>query len=184
MNLAGGSVSGAMGKSKREVPTVPNKHLHSRVNFLYQAATLLDNAQKQATVERATINESDTRPDELIISGSGSSREMIEHLQNVALKAQMRLAPSIKRSVCKRCRSILVESTTLKSYIENSSKGRRKPWADVLVRECLQCGTSKRFPVGARRQPRKQDRPTKEGNQVPGLDTLVKDDPSTSSGKG
>lgn len=60
----------------------------------------------------------------------------------------MRLDPSIKRTICKRCDSLLVPGVSSTNRIENPSKGGKKPWADVLVVECNACGAVKRFPVG------------------------------------
>ena len=89
------------------------------------------------------------------------SRRMIEHLRHVSLKAQIRLSPAIKHSICKRCNHLLVPGSST-TYIENRSKGGRKRHADVLVVTCNACGTEKRFPTGLQRQSRKTERNPKE----------------------
>ena len=63
-------------------------------------------------------------------------------------KNQAQLSRDVKRTICKRCRILLVPGETVSVYVENNSVGGRKPWADVLVNECLSCGTLKRFPIG------------------------------------
>lgn len=156
-----------MGKLKDRTSTIPNKHLHSRINYLYQAALLLDNVQKQSKSEKTHNLQREDNAEDLTTLGPGSSRQMVDHLQRVALKARIRLAPSMKHSVCKRCQSIQSEGTTLKTFIENRSKGRKKPWADVLVHECVKCGTLKRFPIGAKQQQRRQNRPTRTIDREP-----------------
>jgi len=69
-------------------------------------------------------------------------------MRSVAKKSVMRLGPQIKRTICKRCDTLLVPGVSCENRIENASKGGKKSWADVLVVECMACGTVKRFPVG------------------------------------
>lgn len=71
------------------------------------------------------------------------------------MKSQIRLSQDVKHSICKRCSAILIPGSTSSSKVENLSRGGKKPWADVLVIECNVCSAQKRFPVGAKRQPRK-----------------------------
>ena len=142
----------AMGKAKNKVPgaSVPNKHLHSRVNYLYQAAKYLDaNSRKSKASTK-----------------SGNSRHLVNQLQGIALKSQIRLASSVKHSLCKRCQVFLEEGITLASRVENQSKGGLKKWADVLVRECTNCGANRRFPVGAKRQKRRQQRSSEDEKDI------------------
>ena len=75
------------------------------------------------------------------------------------MKSQIRLSPAIKRSLCKRCDALLVSGSDSTSRLENKSRGGKKPWADVLVVTCNSCGTVKRFPVGAKRQSKRAERP-------------------------
>ncbi|KAF2237880.1 Rpr2-domain-containing protein [Viridothelium virens] len=93
--------------------------------------------------------------------GSGLSRHLITHIRATALKAQVRLSHQMKHSLCKHCDTLLVPETTSCCFQENRSKGKKKPWADVHVIECLNCGTQKRFPVGSKRQAK--GRPKKTG---------------------
>ena len=141
-----------MGKAKDKTPggSVPNKHLHSRVNYLYQAAKYLETTSRTS---KASTN-------------SGNSRYLMNQLQGVALKSQIRLGSSVKHSLCKRCQGFLEEGTTLASHVENKSRDGLKRWADVLVRECTRCGANRRFPVGARRQKRRQQRASGDGQEL------------------
>ena len=132
----------------------PNKHLHSRVSFLYQAATYLSGAHAARAKDAGN---SAPRPS-LRNPCLGSSRRMLSHLRGVSRKAQIRLSKSMKHAICKRCESLLVAGSSSTQYVENSSRGGKKPWADVIVIECNHCGTKTRFPVGATRQPRKSAR--------------------------
>lgn len=168
----------------------PQKHLHSRVSFLYQAATYLTSVQQvsqNSTAEDMRIDpavaksipalpkDSSTRsaligseydsgldpitksPTEAAKShtsadGLGLACRLTSHLQAVSLKGQIRLSPVLKHSICKKCHAFLIPGSTMSSLIGNESRGRKKPWADVLVQRCNYCGATKRFPVGMERQ--------------------------------
>lgn len=171
----------------KKVPGVPNKHLYSRISFLYQAATCLSGAGKHAlastsqsqkvpssskpaavgaenidvechvayqgqdpnTVQHDKVKPVQTAP------GRNIPRKFITDLRAVAQKSQIRISPTIKRTICKYCDTLLVDGDTCSFTVENRSKGGKKPWADVLVIKCHTCGRAKRFPVHAQRQKRR-----------------------------
>ncbi|TGZ83029.1 Rpr2-domain-containing protein [Ascodesmis nigricans] len=108
----------------------PNHHLHSRLSHLYQASTIL------------------TAPTDSTPAHPALARFYLNHFRSITKKSVTRLDPSVKRTICKRCDSLLVEGVSSTHRIENASKGGRKAWADVLVVECNACGAVKRFPVG------------------------------------
>lgn len=142
--------------------SVPNKHLHARTTFLYQAATYL---ALQAGARKSSL---EAVPHDLVEVPKTASPvdrghstlavQLGSHLQAVSLKGQVHLSADVKRSVCKVCNAILIPGRTSKHTLENKSRGGKKPWADVLLIECIICGSKKRFPVGATRQQRKTDR--------------------------
>ena len=150
-------------KSKQGAVNAPHKHLHSRLSYLYQAATHLAVARSKGT-QAANLQETDTNDQKSSSEGlsgrttgesvqsSKLSRQMLSQLRGVSLKAQIRLAPSVKHSICKCCDTLLVPGSTSTSYVENKSRGGKKPWADVLVAQCTYCGAVRRFPVGVKRQ--------------------------------
>lgn len=179
-----------MAKDKTKGPrSVPNKHLHARVSFLHQAATLLavqdatslsrssiealivhnEVIPRRSASESALLKDSQTQAPDLFDQDKIVSREeagddsllcplsihLSSHLRQVARKSQIRLHPSIKRTSCKTCDSVLIEGQTCSKQMENASKGGKKRHADVLLLECRNCGSNKRFPVGAQRQDRK-----------------------------
>ncbi len=193
---------------------VPQKHLHSRISFLYQAATYLASA-KTTLVETTSMEEKKSHqtavwksPSQhggveessssdagaalttppladfgrgstnispaMSIQKAGLSRQMLSHLGAVSLKAQIRLSSTIKRSICRRCDTLLVTGSTSHERLENMSRGGRKPWADVIILRCHTCGTEKRIPIGATRQTRKAERRQGEtssfGNNIPSQD--------------
>jgi len=197
-------------KSKAgEAGNVPRKHLHSRISFLYQAASYFAREQKSAQrsgrllqVRNGSLKEDVIEEAEpvssLEISVGGNlpekqipsqpagmepadgqlegqtptmfaplTRHLLSQLRGVSLKSQIRLSPNVKHSVCKRCDMLLIPSSTSTTRVDNASRGGRKPWADVLVVQCSSCGTEKRFPVGAKRQFRKENRGLEQGDQEP-----------------
>lgn len=165
--------------AKKKAPGVPNRHLYTRISFLYQAATYLAIASKE---EAEPASKSSTTPQDAMKSNDGSidggngaprvleqlmsatapqqnmSRKILTDMRAVTLKAQIRISPDIKRTICKHCDTLLIDGQTCSSTVENTSKGGKKPWADVLVIRCHTCSREKRFPVSAQRQKRRPHR--------------------------
>ncbi|KAH6618528.1 RNAse P Rpr2/Rpp21/SNM1 subunit domain-containing protein [Boeremia exigua] len=146
-----------MAKVKLPKPKgIPNKHLHARTTFLYQAATYLtlhSTASKESS--QGAVNTSGT---DQTLPPSPLALQLGSDLHTVSRKAQLRLSIDLKRSMCKSCNAILIPGHTATQTIVNESKGERKPWADVLVINCKRCGSKRRMPVGAKRQTKKRDR--------------------------
>ncbi|KAK2169877.1 hypothetical protein LSH36_6g05074 [Paralvinella palmiformis] len=91
--------------------------IFSRVNFLYQAA----HAALIASPRDLTL-----------------TRTYVQSLKAVAEKSVLRLDPSLKRNLCKKCYMLLVPGITCTVRVKSK---RQK---HVVVR-CLDCGTVKRF---------------------------------------
>lgn len=164
---------------------IAQKHLHSRISYLYQAAVYLNAAEREVKItevqitevqitglksskskreatssntvppasapipQMATASDTQLRPLKSSIARhdfSGQTYHLLSSMRSVSQKAQIRLSRSIKRSVCRRCNALLIMNST--AEIENASRGGRKPWADMLVVTCCQCGAVKRYPVG------------------------------------
>ena len=185
--------------AKKKDGQVPNRHLYSRVSYLWQAANYMSqiaNASQNKTVRASDEGHALDRGRDNVLQGRESSHEtssseehtatdefrgdslphmeecksdanlcqsrrFVSHLRAVSLKSQIRLSTGMKHSFCSHCESTLTLGTTSTSKIENKSRGRRKPWADVLVVICKLCGTVRRSPIGAKRQPRRKERSTK-----------------------
>ncbi|CAE7025238.1 hypothetical protein CFE70_003580 [Pyrenophora teres f. teres 0-1] len=142
---------------------VPNKHLHVRLSYLYQAATYLT---LQTTIQDTTRTgvtqdgQTDLHDTAQTQRQSALALELGSDIQQVSRKGQLRLAVDLKRSMCKSCNAVLIPGRTATQVIENLSKGGKKPWADVLVVTCSLCGGKKRFPVDAKKQLKKAKRRT------------------------
>jgi ribonuclease P protein subunit RPR2 len=178
-------------KSK-EIKGVTNKHLYSRISYLYQAAQYLASASSNVSVIAVSqkdglqplMNDQPTAAQyqgvPLASSSNDSSKSsascalprgesergqpsnpalrLSSHLLAVCRRAKVKASHDLKRSICKRCNELLVPGKTAIIRMENKSKRKRKPWADVLVAECQRCGFEKRYPVGQERQCKKKDR--------------------------
>ncbi|KAH6103225.1 hypothetical protein HBI69_201480 [Parastagonospora nodorum] len=143
---------------------IPSKHLHARTTFLYQAATYLtlQTTSNKTTATRILESDEDWNSaqtcSEHVPSHSPLALQLGSDLQQVTRKAQLRLSVDLKRSLCKRCNTVLIPGRTATQSVENLSKGGEKPWADVFVLACMTCDGRKRFPVGAKRQDTKKAR--------------------------
>jgi ribonuclease P protein subunit RPR2 len=137
-----------------------HSHIRARMAYLHKAAIYLQTHPKPET--NTTTQNSDNKnqgdnekENETNQAVSGIqvtiSRQYITQMRSIAQKAQQRLSQETKRSFCKRCDLLLVPGETCTEEIQNESKGRRKPWADVLVVRCKACETVKRFPQNQKR---------------------------------
>ncbi len=107
------------------------------------------------------------RPSNLsAIYDESSIRILLSHMRGVSRKGQTSIPSAIKRSVCKRCNLLLLDGRNSSTRLENKSRGSKKPWANVLAVTCNSCGTTKRFPVGATRQPRRKNRPKQSKDHI------------------
>lgn len=116
---------------------------------------------------KASTMSADSNTEAKLLSSSppsfgGLPLHLSSNLTQVARKSQIRLHPSIKHALCKRCSTPLINGQTSNKSMENLSKWGRKPHADILVLECTVCGAVKRWPVGAKRQQRKKKRQAKQ----------------------
>ncbi|POR38764.1 RNase P subunit RPR2 domain protein [Tolypocladium paradoxum] len=155
-----------MAKAKSN-PGVQNKIIYSRASYLYQSATYLASRADAAQHGPASEGSKDKHnvpqmSDRQRKSIQNMSRQAVSDMRAVSLKAQIRQGPALKRTICKFCDTLQIEGQTCQSVVENTSKGGLKPWADVLVIKCKTCGNSKRYPISAPRQKRRDLRPLKQ----------------------
>jgi len=147
---------------------LPNKNVHLRISFLHQAALYLSNHVNTTEATKSMSRResgSSPQPSEEPQMYGGQTRYMLNHMKGVSRKSVIRLDKQTKRKVCKGCDQLLDAPSSL-HVVENESKGGKKPWADVLVIKCGNCGTSKRFPTNARvlrQQQQEEEKVTKGG---------------------
>ncbi|KAG8528703.1 uncharacterized protein KY384_006390 [Bacidia gigantensis] len=161
------------------------KHVHSRISFLHQAASYLATISNDSNVKpkveevqsehvleksgvvvqakpliKSVIKFQVTSHEHLadLKTTAGLAQCYVSQLRSLSRKTLIRLTPEMKHSICKGCEVLLEPGVTSTTSLENKSRGGRKPWADVLVIKCKACGETKRFPVGAKRQKSLKDR--------------------------
>jgi ribonuclease P protein subunit RPR2 len=144
-----------------------NSHVRARINFLYNAATLLQTASRKSEAVEHTVKPVEDEVMTGLTLGEAHAngdisrdpadrvpalaRTYIYQMRGVSLKSQLRLPIEQKRSFCKRCDILLIAGNNCTEEIRNPSRGSRKPWAEVRVVRCTTCGTEKRFPRTDRR---------------------------------
>lgn len=153
---------------------VPHRALCSRISYLYQAAAYLATQAQPAPSPPVIAPNNDAKSLSPETSGPPTNpdlqhahalpRKMISDLRDVSLKMQIRLSPAMKHTMCKRCDTLLVDGATSTTEVENKSKGGKKPWADVVVRKCCNCGCERRYPANTDRQTRRPHRVSKAAN--------------------
>ena len=154
-----------MAKNK-QAASVQNRPIYSRISYLYQAASYLSttrqdgNQSSEESTQSTSCSDDQNSHSPMAMTKQAMSRRLLSDLRASSHKSQIRLAPSMKHTICKYCDTLLVEGDTSTSTVENQSKGGKKPWADVLVVKCNTCGGLKRFPVQAARQKRRPARET------------------------
>lgn len=111
-----------------KLPRVSKDH-YARVSYLYQVASFY--------------------------AGQGlpvMSRMMSRNVDLVSKRTVLKLLPHLKRTMCKKCSTMLIPGLTMTAEIVNDLKDKenrgKSPRADVLVHRCLQCGNHKRYPIG------------------------------------
>jgi ribonuclease P protein subunit RPR2 len=138
----------AKAKAQKPGPGVPQKHLHSRISYLHQAAAYLASTRGTSRPEDAPSPVHSNSPMKSASSTYNQSRNLLTQLRAVSLKSQIRLTPELKQSFCRRCDSLLVPGKTSDTVITNSSRHGNKSWADILLIKCGFCGAVRRFPIG------------------------------------
>ncbi|KAI1335342.1 Rpr2-domain-containing protein [Xylariaceae sp. FL0016] len=152
--------------AKSKTGSVQNKPIYSRISYTYQAAAYLGQhpplLQASADLTRGHPETEAQEPkaerkDEHKTDAvtRGLSRRLLTDLRDTSLKSQIRLSPALKHTICKFCDSLLIVGQTSSSFVENKSKGGKKPWAEVMVIRCDACKGERRFPVQAPRQKRR-----------------------------
>ncbi|CDK27796.1 unnamed protein product [Kuraishia capsulata CBS 1993] len=110
---------------------IPRKEHHARLSYLYQISTLM------AARSESSDNEKDMET---------LSRVYARNLDIVSKKAVLKLSPTVKRSICKKCHRRQIEGITMSTRLSNPSKKKTKN-NDIMECSC-KCGETRRFPIG------------------------------------
>ena len=152
--------------SEPKGPSGQNGVMGSEAHTISQEASKISSRTEKASTEhfpmltdtQALYRRRKTKSSIISADLSPLARNLISDLQGISRKSLIRLQPSMKHTICKRCQSSLRPGRGMTSTVENKSRGGKKPWADVCVKTCSTCETQKTFPINAKRQPRRKDR--------------------------
>ena len=137
-----------MAKAKTKAgASIPNRHIHSRVSYLYQAAVYLKHASVN---ESLTSREADpSKPGHDLERSSarkslGQPRYLLSHLRGVSRKAQTRIEPEIKRTICKHCDTLLIPGQTSPSNDPICLTNAQRLETDISALQCRSCAQTQR----------------------------------------
>ncbi|KIK69088.1 hypothetical protein GYMLUDRAFT_214065 [Collybiopsis luxurians FD-317 M1] len=145
-------------KQKSDVPnpsSVSNQDVIQRLNFLYQASVYLNNihstttfSKSESTLSLPANNQDDSQSKTMnkrrkkIVKLNDLSRNYIETLKTVGTRTTVQLDPSVKRTLCKACNTVLIPGSTA------SIRTKRLPsHGHVMVYTCMTCKHSLRIPA-------------------------------------
>ncbi|TFK85544.1 Rpr2-domain-containing protein [Polyporus arcularius HHB13444] len=129
--------------------SVANRDIIQRINFLYQASTYLSTISSPAASSSSNVPAQPPK-------GKSKKKNTIRHPKNTAelsrcyvgsmrivgQKAMVRMDPSIKRTLCKQCDTILIPGSTASVRVKPlSSHGH------AVVYTCTSCNATRRIPA-------------------------------------
>ncbi|KAK7473103.1 hypothetical protein VKT23_001204 [Stygiomarasmius scandens] len=136
--------------AKNEVPgpsSAANRDIIQRLNFLYQASVYLNSADTSSDVPQ-THNETDTRPKNKKARLNDISRSYIDTMKVVGTRTTVKMDPSVKRTLCKGCNTVLVPGSTASVRTKKSLSHRH-----AVTYTCLTCKHSRRIPAPSYSKP-------------------------------
>ncbi|CAH1757180.1 9445_t:CDS:2 [Entrophospora sp. SA101] len=110
---------------------IQHRELYQRMNFLYQAATLM-------TATSTSNNSSIVSNDNNKLASVG--RFYINTMKTIGKKQVIRMDPSVKRTLCKKCETLLLPSITSHVRIKSCPE----PGLQIT---CKYCNAKKKFPA-------------------------------------
>ncbi|KAF5348648.1 hypothetical protein D9758_006762 [Tetrapyrgos nigripes] len=128
---------------KNETPgpnSVPNRDIMQRLNFLYQASVYLNSVDTSSPQPTDTEQSWSRRKPNARVGDI--SRNYIDMMKVVGTKTTVKMDPSVKRTLCKGCSSVLVPGTTATIRTKKSSSH-----GHAVTYTCMICNESRRLPA-------------------------------------
>jgi len=123
---------GKNNQSKNGAPkpsSVPNREIYQRLNFLYQASTYLKTIEALSPpVDTASVRR---------VSLGDVASSYVRNMRAIGNKSVIRMDPNVKRSICKKCHTVLLPGQTVTIRI----KGPK------VVYGCISCGSARAIPA-------------------------------------
>ncbi|TDL24232.1 Rpr2-domain-containing protein [Rickenella mellea] len=164
---------------------IPNKDILQRLNFLYQASVLMHkiaspsdnpdsstpdsgNPRLEATQEdnsetgrgrhERNMHKSNGKQQRMG-TASDLARNYIRSMRIIGQKTNVRMDPSVKRSLCKGCSTVLVPGSTATVRIKSMRSHRH-----AISYTCTHCSTTRRIPAPPTAQPMSFSSPNSNRN--------------------
>ncbi|KAI0779479.1 Rpr2-domain-containing protein [Fomes fomentarius] len=139
-----------MGKKDRNqepsLNNVANRDIIQRINFLYQASTYLNTVAQPTPLNHGQAHHKGKEKKRNAIrhpqNTSELSRSYVSTMRIVGQKAMVRMDPSIKRTLCKKCDTILIPGSTSSVRVKTLRVHEK-----VITYTCHTCGTVRRIPA-------------------------------------
>ncbi|CAL1706383.1 unnamed protein product [Somion occarium] len=150
-------------KQKDDVPNpnnVTNREILQRMNFLYQAGALLNHIEAGSSKlptespeppaasnhPTAKLSRKAKKQDRSRKRHPNScedlSRNYIQSMKAIGLKTTVRLDPTVKRTLCKKCNIVLIPGSTASIRVNTS-----QAHGNAVVYTCLSCKNWRRIPA-------------------------------------
>ncbi|KZT71820.1 Rpr2-domain-containing protein [Daedalea quercina L-15889] len=147
-------------KNKEQEPTanlqsVTNRDILQRLNFLYQASAYLNTiaphaatlppkhgvpepSRSQHLAEKHELRRKRRHP----ASTSDLSRNYVATMKAISQKATVKMDPTIKRTICQNCNTVLVPGVTEKVRVRGC-----RVHGNVVRHGCMACGFVRKIPA-------------------------------------
>ncbi|KAH9839226.1 Rpr2-domain-containing protein [Rhodofomes roseus] len=142
-------------KNKGQEPTatlqsVTNRDILQRLNFLYQASAYLNTIAPHAATtkpegKRATnhaAREELRRKKRHPATTSDLSRNYVASMKAISQKATVKMDPTIKRTICQKCNTVLIPGVTEEVRVRGS-----RIHGNLVTYACTACGFVRRIPA-------------------------------------
>ncbi|KAF9523494.1 RNAse P Rpr2/Rpp21/SNM1 subunit domain-containing protein [Crepidotus variabilis] len=138
-------------KPKDEIPNInaaANRDIMQRLNFLQQASLSLQSVESTTTKSISAIDAHSPKRTHKIhnknreFSSGDLARSYVQCMRSVGQKTTVKMDPSVKRSLCQGCNTILVPGSTASVRVKKSRCHRH-----LMVYTCFHCKTTKRIPT-------------------------------------
>ncbi|KAI6110579.1 Rpr2-domain-containing protein [Pisolithus croceorrhizus] len=120
---------------------ISNKDIIQRLNFLYQASALLGTISPNTPV---TCHSTDCHQPRRrrVVTISELSRSYVDTMKIVGQKTNTKIDPSVKRSLCKNCSSVLAPGISATVRVKNSASHHH-----LVSYVCHACRSERRIPA-------------------------------------
>ncbi|KAF7782981.1 hypothetical protein Agabi119p4_2357 [Agaricus bisporus var. burnettii] len=136
------------------INTVPNRDIMQRMNFLWQASVLLEGLGGSGVGDTGTGTSSGDGDSEVKgglktkkartkkVNGCDLARMYVRTMNVVGQRTTTKMDPSVKRTICKSCSSVLIPG--ISARIRNRPSRQHE---HLMIYTCLKCDTPRKIPA-------------------------------------